>query len=129
MIHFNRPPRHLAETTIKEHRKHITPLLEELGAAPVKALHKLSLEQVLVFFTNTARDQVLSSRRNLRGALRSFLRFCHQKGYLERDLGEMIPQIRRYRLSDVPRGVSDEDARKPFRESTAQLLSVGVISP
>ena len=107
--------RHLAETTIKEHRKHITPLLEELGAAPVKALHKLSLEQVLVFFTNTARDQVLSSRRNLRGALRSFLRFCHQKGYLERDLGEMIPQIRRYRLSDVPRGVSDEDARKTLQ--------------
>jgi site-specific recombinase XerD len=48
----------------------------------------------------------------LRDALRSFFRFCRQKGYLERNLEESVPQVRSYRLSDVPRGVSDEDARK-----------------
>jgi site-specific recombinase XerD len=104
--------RHLVETTVKAHQMYITPLLEGLGAAPVKALYKLSPEQVLVFFTNHAQDRGLSSRRYLRQALRSFFRFCHQKGYLERDLAEAVPQIRHYRLSDVPRGVSDEDARK-----------------
>lgn len=104
--------RHLAETTIDTHRKYLTPVLEELGAAPVKALHKLTPEKVLALFTNHVRDREVSSRRNVRGVLRSFLRFGHQKGYLERDLAEVVPQIRRYRMSDVPRGVSDEDARK-----------------
>ncbi len=107
--------RHLAETTIKTHRMYVTPLLEELGAAPMKALQKLSPGQVLALLTNDARERLLSSRRNMYGALRSFLRFCHQKGYLERDLAEVIPPIRRYRLSDVPRGVSDEDARKTLQ--------------
>ena len=104
--------RHLAETTIKKHRRHVAPLLDELGAAPVKALNKLSPGRVVALFTNDARDRQLSSRRKIYGALRSFLRFCHQKGYLEHDLAEVIPPIRRYKLSDVPRGVSDEDARK-----------------
>jgi len=104
--------RHFAETTIHTHRKYLTPVLEELGAAPVKALHKLTPEKILALFTNHVRDLEMSSRRNVRGVLRSFLRFGHQKGYLERDLAEVVPQIRRYRMSDVPRGVSDEDARK-----------------
>lgn len=47
--------------------------------------------------------------------MRSFLRFCHHKGYLEHDLAEAIPPIRRYKLSDVPRGVSDEDAQKTLQ--------------
>ena len=104
--------RHFAETTIHTHRKYLTPVLEELGAAPVKALHKLTPEKILALFTNHVRDLEMSSRRNVRGVLRSFLRFGQQKGYLERDLAEVVPQIRRYRMSDVPRGVSDEDARK-----------------
>ncbi len=66
----------------------------------------------MALFTNHVRDREVSSRRNVCGVLRSFLRFGHQKGYLERDLAEVVPQIRRYRMSDVPRGVSDEDARK-----------------
>ncbi len=53
--------RHLAETTIKTHRMHVTPQLEELGAVPKKALNKLSSEQVLALFANDARDRGLSS--------------------------------------------------------------------
>jgi site-specific recombinase XerD len=107
--------RHLAETTVKTHQIYITRLLKELSGDPVMALYKLSPKQVLVFFTNDTQDKGLSSRRCLRDTLRSFFRFCHQKGHLEHNLTEVVPQVRSYRLSDVPRGVSDEDAHKTLQ--------------
>lgn len=107
--------RHLAGTTIETHQIHITRLLKELGADPVKVLYKLSPEQVLVLFTNSTQDRGVSSRQCLRNVLRSFFRFCQLKDYLERNLEEVIPQIRSYRLSDVPRDVSEEDARKTLQ--------------
>ena len=56
----------------------------------------------MALFTNHVRDREVSSRRNVCGVLRSFLRFGHQKGYLERDLAEVVPQIRRYRMFKAP---------------------------
>lgn len=107
--------RYLAETTIKQHRRYLIPFLEELGAAPVELLRKLSPEQVLALFTKYAQDRGTSLRRCLQGALRLFLRFCFHQGYLQHDLAEAVPSIRSYKLSDVPRGISEEDARKTLQ--------------
>lgn len=79
--------RHLAADTIKAHQRYLTPLLKELGAAPAKRLHRLSPKQVLAFLRKYANERGPSSRRNMQGALRSFLRFCLQQGYLERGFG------------------------------------------
>ncbi len=107
--------RYLADTTIKQHARYLTPFLEELGVASVECLCKLSPEQVLALFTKHAQDRGTSLRRCLQGVLRLFLRFCFQQGYLQRDLAEVVPPIRSYKLSDAPRGISEEDARKTLQ--------------
>jgi integrase len=55
---------------------------------------------------------VPSLPRSLQSVLRSFLRFCRQEGHLDCDLTGALPPIRGYRLAGVPRGISEEDARK-----------------
>ena len=102
----------LAQSTIKAHRTCIVPLLDELGKPLLERIAHLLPEQVLDFFTRHARNRPPSLLRLLQGSLRSFLRFCRQEGYLERDLTGAIPPIHSYQLSGVPRGISDKDARK-----------------
>ena len=104
--------RHLAPTTLQNHRVHATELLEEIGPPTVPRLNRLSPEQVLSFFTNHTLDKSPSQRRCLQGVVRSFLRFCLHQGYLERDLSQAIPRLRTYQLSDVPRAISEGDAQK-----------------
>jgi len=104
--------RHLAPTTLQNHRVHVTALLEDIGLPTGPRLNQLSPEQVLSFFTKHARDKSPGQRRCLQGVLRSFLRFCLHQGYLERDLSQAIPRLRTYKLSDVPRALSEDDAQK-----------------
>ena len=59
--------RYLADTTIKQHARYLTPFLEELGVASVECLCKLSPEQVLALFTKHAQDRGTSLRRCLQG--------------------------------------------------------------
>ena len=73
---------------------------------------QMSHSYVLAFFTQRAQGRRMTMRRQLQGALRSFLRFCFQKGHLDRDLGAAVPCIRSYKLSGVPRGISEPDALK-----------------
>ncbi len=104
--------RHLAPTTLRNHRVHVTELLEEIGSPTGPRLNRLSPEQVLSFFTKHAQDKSPSQRRCLQGVVRSFLRFCLHQGYLERDLSQAIPRLRNYRFSDVPCALSEDDAQK-----------------
>lgn len=104
--------RNLALRTFKAYREYVTALFEALGAPVAERLSELSPEQVLDFFKNYTKGKGPDLRRRLRGILRSFFRFCLQKGYLETDLTETLPPIRTYKLSGVPRGISEEDASK-----------------
>lgn len=104
--------RNLAQSTIKAHRACLASFLDQLGEPLTERISHLSPEQVLDFFTRHTSDRAPSLPRQLQGSLRSFLRFCRQEGYLERDLTWAIPPIHSYKLSGVPRGISDGDARK-----------------
>jgi integrase/recombinase XerD len=104
--------RHLAECTIREHRRYLTPFLEDRGSAPTKRLRELTPAQVLAFSTNYEKGRGQGIRQGLQGVLRSFLRFCHQQGYVVCDLAQALPKIRTYKLSGVPRAISEDDALK-----------------
>jgi site-specific recombinase XerD len=104
--------RNLAEKTINQHQCYLTPFLDDLGAAPAKRLRELSPKQVLAFFTKNTQDRALSVRRCIQGTLRVFLGFCVKQGYLKCDLAQALPKVRTYKLSGVPRGISDEGAHK-----------------
>jgi site-specific recombinase XerD len=58
-------------------------------------------------------------------SLRRFLTFCFERGHLDRDLSTAIPSFRRYKLSAVPRGISDEDAQR-LLQSIDRSQAVGL---
>ncbi len=121
-LEYLKSERNLALRTLKAYQECVTALLEALGVPVAERLSKLSPEQVLAFFKNYTQGKGPELRRRLRGILRSFFRFCLQKGYLERDLTETLPPMRTYKLSGVPRGISEEDASKT-------LLSIDRTTP
>ncbi len=104
--------RNLAESTIRVRRRDLIPFLEDLGADAVSdRLENLLPERVHSFLAKSqAGSQPMS--RETQAALRTFFRFCIQQGYLKRDLTQAVPSIRTYKLSGIPRAVSEEDARK-----------------
>lgn len=109
---YLRSERSRTEPTVKAHREHVAAFLKDVGDSPTELSRQMSASYVLAFFTQRAQAKRLTMRRRLQGVLRSFLRFCFQKGYLDRDLGAVIPCIRSYKLSGVPRGISEPDALK-----------------
>ncbi|MFQ5930579.1 MAG: site-specific integrase [Acidobacteriota bacterium] len=118
--------RNLAEKTIEQHRRYLAPLLEDLGVdADRKRLSKLTPEQVQALFAKYTQDSAPTIGRLIQATLRTFLRFSLQQGYLKRDLTQAVPKIRRYKLSTVPRGLSDEDTQKVL-ESIDRATAVGL---
>jgi integrase/recombinase XerD len=111
-VDYLRSERSRTERTVKAHRDHIATFLKDVGGSPTELSLQMSHSYVLAFFTQRAQGRRLTMRRQLQGVLRSFLRFCFQKGYLDRDLGAAVPCIRSYQLSGVPRGISEPDALK-----------------
>jgi integrase len=52
------------------------------------------------------------ARRHLTSSLRSFLRFCHVRGYADRNLADAIPVISTPKLDRIPRAISWESVQK-----------------
>jgi len=114
-LDYARHERNLAETTLKAHREYVTAFLKDLGDSPPERLREMAPAFVLTFFTRQAQDKSPHMRRRLQGALRSFLRFCLQKGHFACDLAAAVPCIRSYKLSGVPRGICEPDALKTLK--------------
>ena len=124
--------RNLTDRTIKTRRRYLVPFLEDLGPdVAAERLHKLTPDQVQSFFAKYTDNVGHTTRRCIQGTLRTFFRFCVKEGYLKRDLTQAIPQLRIYKLSHVPRGVSDQDARKVLdsidRTTVAGLRDFAII--
>ncbi len=102
-----------AQRTIDLHRRYLLAFLEEVGVASDRqALAQLRPEQVQAGFAHVTEGRGKSLPRRLQGILRNFFRFAHQHGSLQRDLAQAVPPIRSYRLSHVPQGLSEQQARK-----------------
>jgi len=114
-LDYAKSERSLAETTLKAHRKYATAFLKDLGDSPAERLQEMSPAFVIAFFTRQSQNKSPHMRRRLQGPLRSFLRFCLQKGHFECDLAAAVPCIRCYKLSGVPRGICESDALKTLK--------------
>jgi integrase/recombinase XerD len=102
----------LAPTTCQTHRICLLPFLDVLGEPITERIAQLLPEQVLDFFTHQIRAGAPGLPQSLQSVLRSFLHYCRQEGYLERDLSGALPPIRSYRYAGVPGGISEEGARR-----------------
>jgi integrase/recombinase XerD len=105
--------RNLSSKTIKDHRRYLVPFLEDLGTDAVShRLIRLSPEEVQAYFVKQAKEAKPSILNIIKGVLRTFFSFCFRHGYIHRDLAQAIPRIHRYKLSHVPRDISEQDAQK-----------------
>jgi site-specific recombinase XerD len=104
---------HAALGTVELRRNSICRFLDWLGAkATAEGLSALTAKGVESFVITYANGKGKSARRSMQAALRTFLRFCFHAGYIQQHLDRAVPTIRTYKLSTVPRGLSDEQAQK-----------------
>jgi integrase/recombinase XerD len=104
---------HAADGTLQVRAHSISRFLQWLGPqATAQQLDSLTPERIETFFLSYARAMGRSARRSMQAALRTFLSFCLHQGYINYPLDRAIPTLRTYKLSHVPRGLSEEQAQR-----------------
>jgi len=92
--------------------------------ATTNGLEWLDAHRVVSFFIKYSEERGRSSRRSMQAALRTFLRFCFHEGYISRRLDHAVPTLRTYKLSKVPRGLTEAQAHEVL-ESVDRNSAVG----
>ena len=104
--------RHVVPGTLGVRRHSISEYLKWLGdKATYQGVAQLTPDQVEQYFLSYAQSAGPSARRSMQAALRTFFRFCFQKGLIKHPLDKAVPTLPVYKLATVPRGVSDEQAQ------------------
>ncbi len=102
--------RGLAEETISGHRAIAFRLLSWLGErAASAALAQLTIKDIDSFVEAQATALRRTTRKGMALCLRSFLRYLHGRGLLDRDLSPAIIAPRVYALENIPSALSAED--------------------
>jgi site-specific recombinase XerD len=118
--------RHVAAGTLAIRCHSLSGFLRRLGAqATAEGLAHLTGDQVERLFLAQARGMGQAARHSLQSAVRTFLRFCLACGTIRQPLDQAVPTLRTYRLSTVPRGLSEEQAQK-ILESVDRRSPVGL---
>lgn len=105
--------RHAASGTREARLHSLGKFLAWLGPdSTAEGLSELTAERVEQYFVEYAHGVGQSPRQSMQAALRTFFRFCFHKGYIHRHLARAVPTFRTYKLSTVPRGLSEEQALK-----------------
>jgi len=110
---FVRTSQGLSDATVVLRRLHVEPflrLLEEQGTLP--DLSDLVPSVVHDYIIKTSQPLTRSSRKHLVSGLRSFLRFAHVSGYLEKSLVEAVPVMLTRKLDRLPRTISWDSVQK-----------------
>ena len=114
--------RGLTKGTIRFRRNDVISFLQSLRLEnELEDIGKVSAQQIYDYIIKTVKLMTRPSRRHLVASIRSFLKFCHLKGYVQRDLTEAVPVIGTPKLGSVPRGIPWESVEKllavPNRET------------
>ena len=103
------------------------------GESCARAFQSLTAEGVEDFFVHYGKDHGMASRRSMSSAMRSFLNFAAERGWVGRELVEAVPSLLSHRLSGLPRGLSEEqlsallgssweEGRCPYRDRAIVYL-------
>jgi integrase/recombinase XerD len=110
-VEWMRRRQHAADGTLDVRARSIRKFLEWLGPqATATRLSELTAERVEQFFVAYAQHAGRAARRLLQSALRTFLRFALHAGMIRERLDLAVPTLRTYKLSSVPRGLSEAQA-------------------
>ncbi|MFA6011398.1 MAG: site-specific integrase [Desulfobacteraceae bacterium] len=104
---------HATEGTLAIRAQSITRFLQWLGPeATVCGLAGLTPERIETFFLSHAQVMGRSKRRSMQSALRTFLRFGLQQGFFQHRLDRAVPTLHTYKLSTVPRALTEEQTQR-----------------
>lgn len=81
------------------------------GTSCVLAFQSLTPDHVEDFFVRYGKDHGMAARRSMCSAMRLFLKFSASRGWVDSELVEAVPSLRSYRLSGLPRGLSDQELK------------------
>lgn len=104
---------HAAAGTRELRAQYLTVFLRWLGPeATPQGVAKLSSAGVEAFFLAYAQKVGKAARRSMQSTLRTFFRFCLHEGYVQKPLDLAVPTLRTYKLTSVPRGLTEAQARR-----------------
>jgi integrase/recombinase XerD len=92
----------LAPSTCQNHLRDVAGFLEAVPIRGVKELAALSPIQLTSYLSLRSVDYAPASLRQVAGALRQFLRFSQQQGWIEQSLSLAVPQIACRAGNDLP---------------------------
>jgi integrase/recombinase XerD len=81
------------------------------GTTCVRAFQSLTANGVEDFFVRYGKDHGMAARRSMCSAMRLFLKFAASRGWVGSELVEAVPSLPSYRLSGLPRGLSDQELK------------------
>jgi site-specific recombinase XerD len=96
----------LAESTVVNYTWHVQKFLSEQFGVGAVNLIGLQAQDATRFIQQTARDHSTRHAQLLVAALRSFFRFLHSQGEIERDLAPALPNVANWALSSLPKYIS-----------------------
>ena len=94
------------------------------GRSVLSAIRRLTARNVERFFVEYRQGHGPCAQRCMQAALRHVLRFCAEEKWIDTRLVDAIPTLRLYRLSAVPKGLSDEEIARGL-DATADDRAAG----
>lgn len=101
--------RGLRRTTLQGYGCYLRSFEGYLRRVGVKHLVELSPALISAFVAERSAGLATASVGLLCGALREFLRYAHRQGVLASDLSKTVDRPRTYRLSDIPRSITQAE--------------------
>ena len=111
-LEYLRTERGLRESTVHHYLYGLNRLGNYLKRVSVISLRELSPALLASFVIDTAPALSRTSRRDICGELRVFLRFCYRERIVVKDLSAAIEMPQMYRLADVPRSITWDEVRR-----------------
>lgn len=109
---YLRDERGLKEDTVEKYANYLNGFSEFLRRFRSESLTTFSPALLAAFIVDQCPGLARTTRRDLCGALRVFLRYCHREGFVDHDLSAAVEMPRTYRLADVPRSVTWDEVRR-----------------
>jgi site-specific recombinase XerD len=108
---YLRDERGLKDDTIERHAYYLNGLSTFLDRAGVASLASASPPLLAAFLVERCAGLERTSRRDLCGTLRIFLRYCYRERIIKRDLSAAVEVPRLHRLASVPRAITWDEVR------------------
>ena len=111
--HYALRIRNLCADTIRERLRYLDYMFEYFGKPQTVAEFFVSLNSATLtgFLLDYATRHKSGTRQAMHATLRGFLRFAYEERYISNDLSGLIPSVRRWALSELPRALPDSCIR------------------